>query len=232
MAKGFNSRSIPDWTLDGIEAAFDEWMELSGEWLQTAPEYLLTVKVAQKLREEIPAAKRTLLMEPHVGTTLAKAGGIQRGPNAEKLRSNGRFDIVLGHGDGRPRMLIELKNPHWTPMGEVALKDLHRICRALLQGKNKTQLYGGVFAFYTSSGVPLKKDPTARERLQRKWVDKWEPALKDWEWAKSSAKRYRSHLTISVQARIHEVPMDGEQHAWAAVGVSIFRKPRKKAAKV
>ena len=229
MSRGFDTKNVPDWVLNGIESAFEEWMEMSGEWLKTAPEYLLTVSVAQTIKNAVPAGQRTLLMEPHVAKTLDEAGGVQRGPKATKLRAGGRFDIVLGHGDGRPRTVIEMKNPLWTPMGKAALNDLHRICRALLQGRAKTQLYSGVFAFYTSSAVPKRKDSSAQERLNRKWVKDWEPALLNWDWAGSDKTRYNTHLKLSVKARIHERSMNGAMHAWAAVCVHITRKPKTRA---
>lgn len=224
MSRGFDTKRVPGWVLDGIESAFTDWMEMSGEWLKTAPEYLLTVRVAQTLQSTIPAGKRTLLMEPHVAKTLDDAGGIQRGPKATKLRAGGRFDIVLGHGNGRPRTVIEMKNPLWTPMGKAALNDLHRISRALLQGRAKTQLLSGVFAFYTSSAVPKRKDISARERLERRWVREWEPALQTWDWAGAAKKRYSKHLRLSVKARINEMQMNGALHAWAAICVQITRK--------
>jgi hypothetical protein len=227
MSRGFHSANLRGWVLEGIESAFDEWQEMSGEWLKTAPEYLLTVKVAQTLKTAIPAEQRTLLMEPHVAQTLADAGGVQRGPNAAKLRSGGRYDIVLGQGNGLPRAVIELKNPLWTPMGAAALNDLHRICRTLLQGKSATQLYTGLFAFYTSSAPPVRKDISAATRLERKWLSEWVPKLKSWEWAGSSQVKYSSHLKISVEAKIHELPVGKAVHAWAAVCVQITRQPRR-----
>lgn len=228
MSKGFPSAQLSGWVLDGIEAAFDDWLDMSGEWLKTAPEYLLTVKVAQRLTAVIPSSKRTLLMEPHVASTLAEAGGIQRGPKATKLRSGGRYDIVLGHGNGVPRAVIELKNPLWA-RGIAAYSDLDRICHSLLQGKAKTQLYTGLFAFYTSSAQPAAKDGSAKERLQRKWGDEWHKELQSWDWAGKHKSKYRRNLKIGLTARIHERGHDGKTHAWAAVCVQITRKPRPKA---
>jgi hypothetical protein len=228
MSKGFPSAQLSGWVLDGIEAAFDDWLGMSGEWLKTAPEYLLTVKVAQRLTAAIPASKRTLLMEPHVASILADAGGVQRGPKATKLRLGGRYDIVLGHGNGVPRAVIELKNPLWARDG-AAYSDLDRICHSLLQGKAKTQLYTGLFAFYTSSAQPATKDASAKERLQRKWVDEWRQELQSWAWAGKHENRYRKHLKMGLAARIHERVFGAETHAWAAVCVQITSKPRRKA---
>jgi hypothetical protein len=229
MSKGFPSEKLPGWVLGGIESAFDEWIEMSGEWLQSAPEYLLTVKVAQKLKRVIPASKRTLMMEPHVASTLADAGGIQRGRNAAKLRAGGRYDIVLGHGNGLPRAIIELKNPLWN-RGGIALKDLDRLCHSLLQGKAHTQLYTGLFAFYTSCAQPVKKDRNAKERLKRMWVTEWERELQAWAWAGTNRSKYSKDLKVAVTARIHERAFDNGEHAWAAVCVQFTRRPAPKPA--
>lgn len=109
MSRGLQTKLVPFWVAKGIEAAFKEWEEMSGEWLWTAPEYFLTVKVAQQLRKAIPASQRTLLMEPQVSHVLESAGGVQCGPKAVHLRIGGRLDIVLGHGRGTPRVVIELE---------------------------------------------------------------------------------------------------------------------------
>lgn len=229
MSKGFSSAQLPGLVLTGIEAAFNEWLEMSGEWLQSAPEYLLTVKVAQVLTAVLPSAQRTLLMEPHVASTLADAGGVQRGPKASKLRAGGRYDIVLGHGNGLPRAVIELKNPLWV-RGRIAQKDLDRICHSLLQGKAKTQLYTGLFAFYTSSAPPITKDKSAKARLERKWNKEWARELQSWAWAGANQARYSKHLNIAVTANIQERAVGRAEHAWAAVCVQITRKPRQKSA--
>lgn len=228
MSNGFDTKMVPQWVAEGIEAAFDEWLEMSGDWLWTAPEYHLTVKVAQRLREAIPFSKRRLLMEPHVASILEDAGGIQRGPNAKKLRDGGRFDIVLGHRNSLPRTIIELKSPAWHPMGKAAKSDLHRICRALLQGAASTQLYSGILALYTSSATPKAKDISAKDRLLRKWIREWRPSLQSWKWALSDQHRYKRLLNINVGAKVHELSKGKETHAWAAVCVQITRKTRAK----
>lgn len=231
MSKGFKTRMVPLWVAQGIEAAFEEWYEMSGDWLRTSPEYHLTVKVAQTLQAQIEPGRRTLLMEPKVAEVLKDAGGVQAGPKAKKLRHGGRFDIVLGHADARPRVLIELKNPLFVPMGHHAKADLHRICDALLHGKLKTQLYAGVFAFYTSSGCPKTKDPSALARLYRRWLVEWRPKLQSWEWAGQHQKKYERNLKIDVGVRAYEKLVGRETHAWAAVCVQVVRKPKRHLAK-
>lgn len=222
---------VPFWVAKGVERAFDEWESMSGEWLRTAPEYFLTVKVAQYLRKVIPASQRTLLMEPEVSTVLKDAGGVQCGPKAKHLRIRGRFDVVLGRSDGRPRVVIELKNGVYNRMGDGVRLDLHRLCHALLHGGELTHLHTGILALFTSRRPPRsRKDATARAYLERRWLTEYRCILQDWKWAGGNRARYARELAIDVGIRLHEREFDGQMHAWAAVVVQIRRKtPSQKA---
>ncbi len=227
MSRGLQTKFVPLWVAQGIEAAFREWEEMSGEWLWTAPEYFSTVKVAQHLRKVIPASQRTLLMEPQVGQVLESAGGVQCGRKAAHLRVDGRLDIVLGHGNGTPRVVIELKNGSYLRMGDGVRADLHRLCQALLHGKHHTQLHAGVLGLFTSTRPPrTKRDATARAYLERRWLLEYRPMLQSWRWAREKRAQYARNLRIEVGLRIHEREHDGETHAWAVVVVRINRKPR------
>lgn len=227
MSRGFDTRKVPLWVAQGIESAFLEWKELSGQWLHTAPEYHLIVSVAQRLRKTIPKSQRTVLMEPAVKRTLKAAGGVQCGRKADGLRNNGRFDIVLGHADARPRVVIELKNPVWEPTLHAVYKDLRRIGHTLLHGPDKTHFQSGVFGFFTSSAAPKRGNETAGERLCRKFAGDWSSELKEWGWAESHhRKAFREKLLIEVGARVYAVPQRSGEEAWAAVCVEMRRRPR------
>lgn len=234
MSAGLRTTQVPSLVLKGISLAFTQWENMSGgEWLHTAPEYLVTVKVAEVLRKSIPATQRTIWLEHGVAKALKQAGGRQPGRKPELLRVDGRFDIVLAHANQKPRTIIEIKCPMWQPNNagpSGPRADLHRICRSLLHGKEKTQLYSGVLGIFTSSAPPLSgADTSARARLQRKWGVEWQEALRTWEWAGRHGHRYRKHLNINVTTSVHQVSVDGDEHAWAAVAVEIFRRatPRK-----
>lgn len=225
MSRGFDTKLVPLWVAQGIEASFKEWEEMSGEWLRTAPEYFLTVKVAQHLRKVIPSERRTLLMEPQVSNVLDTAGGVQCGPKAKHLRIGGRMDIVLGHGNGKPRVVIEVKNGIYLRIGHGVRADLHRLCQALLHGKQHTQLYSGILAIFTSIKPPrTRRDPTARAYLERRWLREYRPLLQSWAWAGEKRGQYEKSLGINVGLRIHERVHAGETHAWAVVVVRVRRK--------
>jgi hypothetical protein len=225
MSRGFSTGAVPILVSKGVERAFDEWESMSGEWLRTAPEYFVTVKVAQYLRKVIPASQRTLLMEPEVSTVLKDAGGVQCGPKAKHLRIGGRFDVVLGRGDGRPRVVIELKNGVYLQMGDGVKADLHRLCHALLHGKQQTHLHAGILAMFTSRRPPrTHSDATARAYLERRWLTEYRPLLKAWKWAGRNRAKYRKQLEIDVGIRLHDREFDGQMHAWAVVVVRIRRK--------
>lgn len=229
MSAGFSTTKVPNLVIKGIGSAFRKWEDMSGgEWLRTAPEYLVTAQVAEELRKAIPSTKRTIWLEHGVATALKQAGGKQPGRVAELLRIDGRMDIVLAHANQKPRTVIEIKCPLWHPNtagpgGPRA--DLHRICRSLLHGRDGTQLYNGVLGIFTSTAPPRKgPDLTARARLERKWGSAWEKTLRTWEWAGRHGPRYRKFLNLRVVTEVREVPFGGEKHAWAAVAVEIFRR--------
>lgn len=226
MSAGLSTKEVPGLVIDGIATAFRQWEDMSGgEWLQSAPEYLVTVAVADALRKGIPSSKRTVWLEHGVARALNDAGGVQLGRKPELLRVDGRIDIVLAHANQKPRTLVEIKSPVWQPNHRGCRSDLHRICRALLHGKDGTQLYSGVLGLYTSSAPPRRgPDVSAKARLERKWGKAWERELQTWEWADKHADRYRKHFNIKVTRSLWEVKIDGEKHAWAAVAVHLHRR--------
>ncbi len=224
MSKGFSTDLVPILVAQGIEGAFHEWLDMTGKLLRTAPEYFVTVKVAQHLCAEIPAEQRTLLMEHEVSSVLRSAGGVQRGPASKHLRAGGRMDLVLGRADGRPRVVIELKNGLYLQMNQGVRADLHRLCHALLQGKNNTHLHSGLLAFFTSTRPPLtKRDSTARAYLRRRWLTEFRPLLQDWRWAGNKHSHYEKNLRINVGIRLHDLGPRGDKGAWAVVVVRVRR---------
>jgi hypothetical protein len=229
LSRGFSTKDLPIHVLKGIESAFKTWEDMTGDWLQSAPEYLVTVHIAEQLRRAIPPEKRKIWIEPSVQHVLKTAGGVQRGPKRAVLRVRGRCDIVLGHGSGIPRTVIEVKNPIWQPKSQHPVADLHRICSALLYKKDYTQLYSGVLAIFTSAAPPkIKKDATAKDYLLRKWDTEWRSYLKSWSWAGPHATAYDQRLRIDVHVKIHEREFDDGKHAWAAICVAVARNKQNK----
>ncbi len=224
MSKGLRTRDLPRWIRKGIESAFKEWMDMSGEWLNSAPEYLVTVHIAQQLRKKFDANQRSIFLEPSVSKTLEDAGGIQRGPNAKALRSTGRYDIVVGHKDMRPRAVIEVKSPLWNPMESTMKKDLARLCKTLLQNRDGTQIHSALMGIYVSSRVPERNDATAKDRLHRKWVVDMPEDLKKCEWAGAGKDRFLKNLNFKTHIHLYDHIVGDEKLAWGSVCIEITRK--------
>lgn len=163
-------------------------------------------------------------MEPSVTKTLEKAGGIQRGKNAKALRSTGRYDLVIGHQDMRPRSVIEVKSPMWHPMQKSMVSDLQRLCKTLLQNKNGTQILSALLAMYVSSKQPHRKDETAEARLKRKWQIQMPRDLMACDWAGHNKKRFLNNLNFQTHTHISPYTAADGLHAWGSVCIAITRK--------
>jgi hypothetical protein len=224
MSKGLRTRDLPKWVHKGIASAFNTWLDMAGEWLNSAPEYLVTVSIAEQIRRNVDANQRTVLLEPSVSETLKKAGGIQRGKNAEKLRHTGRYDIVIGHKDMRPRAVIEVKSPRWHPLDKPMRSDLNRLCKTLLQNKNGTNIHSALMAIYVASRAPTRKDETARSRLERKWALEMPTNLKDCSWA-TNKLQFSSNLNFRVHTKFYDYESTDGKFAWGSVCIEITRKP-------
>lgn len=132
-------------TLDGIIKAYKTYFKWSGEqWLWNAPEYLLTVKIAENIAN-IDKSKFVTL-EDNVKTTLAHAGAVGQGRTSSKLRGNGRFDIVVWWAKTDPRAVIEVK--HRVYMYQNIEEDINRICHTLKRKSNNSSINCGIMAFY------------------------------------------------------------------------------------
>ena len=84
---------------------YEKWSD--GEWLWNAPEYLLTIKIAESIREQY--RKNCLTLEDNVDYILDSANAKGRGRVANDIRKNGRSDIVLWE-KRQPKVIIEVKN--------------------------------------------------------------------------------------------------------------------------
>ncbi len=140
----------------GIRRAYQDYPVLSELDVKEAPEYYLTVKIADELKK----LKLFVDLECSVKTTLKLAGAVQPGPIPTKLRGNGRFDFVAHSLGNKPRFLGEVKHP----VGVISRldKDLERICGVLNHGRSNS-FQSGVIAFYAFK----KKRAGSVEALQK-----------------------------------------------------------------
>lgn len=221
MSRGIPTNRVPEVVVDGIKEAARQWFEMSGSYLQTAPEYMLTVVVAQQLMADIEAGKRTLFMESRVNSTLKDAGGVKRGKRAVQLRHElGRFDIVLGNRAGVPRVLIELKTRfRYGSRLTGAAADLDRMCHSLLHG-NETNIHMGIFAAFVFTKQPARKDSSTGDRLRRQWQDGWCKEIRSWSWA-DRPKRWSELLAIKP---LLTVLYEDNDVSWGVITATVKRK--------
>lgn len=191
--------------ISGIENAQVDYSSWSGgDWLWTAPEYLLTTSVAREIMS-IEGSK-LMTLEHSTKGVMSDAGAVTRGGIPKKTRPDGRVDIILWRANGEPRGVIEIKN-QVRSFSRIS-DDVERIHKILHKNHNGSSFQFGCVAFYTSAKTDKKGG--ALEKLN-----------KTFESIKKSARKKESEV-IKVklyQSKIYEV----ENSAWAAACL-VFRK--------
>ena len=109
MSKAISIEKIIEATLDGIDESMNIYQKWSGgEWLWNAPEYLITVKIAENIANL--DGNKYITLEDNVDYILDVSNAKAKGQISDLARKNGRSDIVLWWADGTPRAIIEVKN--------------------------------------------------------------------------------------------------------------------------
>ncbi|MDD3450519.1 hypothetical protein [Sulfurimonas sp.] len=135
-------------TLDAIIDTHETYLEWSGnEWLWNAPEYLLTVKIAEKIANI--DKNKFVTLEDNVEKTLHSSNAKGTGRVPSKIRANGRFDIVVWWAKGDPRAIIEVK--HRVYKFANIEEDVNRICETLNRKSSESSIRCGLIAFYMNS---------------------------------------------------------------------------------
>ena len=152
---------VVDAVHNGISVAQEKYVSWSGgNWLWLAPEYLMTVAVAEELF--VCGGAGYVTLEDSVRGTLANAGGVKAGAPKKSTRISGRCDIILWHGNGSPKAAIEIKN---QISGFPTLKnDIARL-EGMLEKKSSTLSYG-VCGYSLSRGTSNTK--AGFEKLESK----------------------------------------------------------------
>jgi len=151
-------------TLNGIDEAMETYYEWSGgEWLWNAPEYFITVKIAENIAEI--EGNKYITLEDKIDNKVLEYTDFnlkkKRLKQASKdARTNGRGDIIFWRANGTPRALIEVKNG--VQNITVLLKDIERI-RTILHTQSTIDF--GLIAFYSSQEY---KTGNADEKLKNK----------------------------------------------------------------
>ena len=132
---------IANAVVSGIEDAEVEFRHLCGEPLKLAPEYLVTVNVARKIRAASDSFKVDL--ERAVDAALKGAGSSKPGTRATSERRDGRFDILVTEHERR-LCIVEIKNPTcW----QKTIHDMERLRATLLHATWGSSICLGVIAF-------------------------------------------------------------------------------------
>lgn len=100
---------------------YEDWT--GGEWLNTAPEYLLTTYVAESIGKL--DGSHYVSLEYSTSSTIAEAGARGRGKLPRDMRPDGRVDLLIWNGRPAPRGVIEIKNRN--PRFNRLKKDVERI---------------------------------------------------------------------------------------------------------
>jgi len=145
MSKVVSQDKIIEACLDGIEESFSLYKQWSGgEWLWNAPEYLMTVKIAEEISKI--SQNQLVTLEDNLEYLLDVAGANRKGIIFEDIRGNGRSDIVLWWVNRTPRAIIEVKN---SVYGITKIdKDICRIKSVLKQEKRYSKIQFGIVTFY------------------------------------------------------------------------------------
>lgn len=150
---------ILDSCIAGIKRSFKEYKKWSGgEWLWKAPEYLITVNIAKSLAKI--NKPKFITLEDNVKYILDMANAKIKGPLKQKVRGNGRSDIVLWWGKGSVRGIIEVKNRVFS-INHI-LVDVERII-GILEKDSDIEL--GAIAFYVDKHFEVKN---AQDTIENK----------------------------------------------------------------
>lgn len=162
MSKAISIEKIIESTLNGIDESVEVYKKWSGgEWLWNAPEYLITVKIAENIANM--DGSKYITLEDNVDYILDLSNTKGKGEVSDSARANGRSDIVLWWANGTPRAIIEVKNAVFR-LDKIA-QDIDRIQEVLKSEKLDTSLQFGLIAFYIDRGY---KTGNAKENIEQR----------------------------------------------------------------
>ncbi len=214
--------SIVRHALAGVYCAAEEWEEMSGEWLWTAPEYFTSTVVAQHLSRNLENSWITL--EWGTKGTLAAARSVPKPGRAHKsLDGSKRFDLVVFYGSSeRPRAAIEVKTRVATFETSLA-KDFDRLLTSVSEVHRGSCLSLGLQLVYLESG-PIgrgKKTPIMQ-------VESWSNEIQHLAKKRFDTVRHR-HPSVSLEMTRGQVkhPENPNAGAFMAMAISLANaRPR------
>ena len=161
--------AIKNGALKASKSSFNMTQDLSA--FRKAPEYLLTVKIAEEIAQKIKPAP--IHLERGLHKTLKDASARSNGPRSIEMKTNARVDVVVSYENGAPRALIEVKHPVNAAVKALYEKDVSRISRAVAASKKKGgTIKFGYFVFTVFAHAPKTVDmkparKSVRQRAER-----------------------------------------------------------------
>ena len=201
------------------QKAYEEWS--GGLWAWNAPEYLLTVYIAQEI-SRIEVKPFYLTLEQHVGQALREAGASE---DAVKSAGKQKYDIFVWWGGDIPRGIIEVKKQVNSFSGgstgyRGVKKDVYRIIESL---KATSSLRFGLIAYYTSCKFgekpPRKAEALIRERVEKISSDA-QKFVQDKKCKNLAFRRIAGKVNKYEDNTVGDSPND---HAWVAEVLVIWK---------
>ena len=183
---------------------YEAWT--GGDWLWHGPEYMLTTYIAKDVSRAMKLQTFYIVPERNVRVSVDEAGGVGRGKVSDRLRLNGKFDLLMLWANGSPRAIIEVKN---QIVSFAALEaDAARIVSVLQ--RERTTFRCGLIAFYTS-WVDSNIEP-AKVRLVNRVAE-----------VESAANGYLRAQNMKLQCHRGRVRVVGDS-AWMSHVLEISRR--------
>lgn len=197
----------------GIIKAHENYEDMAGISLYYAPEYLVTVSIANKIKS---LGECWVTLEGNVDETIRLSGSKRTGRPRSTIRKDGRFDVVLWFANGVPRAVIEVKHPLYLPT-DAFRKDILRMRDVLVSNRKA----GGSIefcslGFWMDAENPQRKHQSPEHRIQERYDRLVEEA--------KTLVSKESDITV----RLSEQPIikpyiseAGEPCAWAACCITL-----------
>jgi hypothetical protein len=207
MSQQISIDKIVKATLSGIKKSqiqYEKWS--GGFWLWNAPEYLITMNVANKISEI--AGPKYITLEYGSKSTIKDAGARGKGRLPKDVREKGRVDILLWWGNDKPRAVIEIKNYIYDI--KQYDKDIKRIRELLKLNSDQSSLQFALFCFCDSADDGVQK--SAKQKIIDKKVN-----IKN-----KIINILGGNFQVSMKStKIYEI----EDSAWCASCILIKHKP-------
>ncbi|WP_429041796.1 hypothetical protein [Aeromonas veronii] len=133
--------------LKGIRDAHEKYKEMSGGyWASWAPEYLISVCIAERIKNEVKDGY--VYLEYPVRDLMKEANALGAGRIREGVRPSGRCDIATANSERQLDGMIEVKNIRVSSLNYYHYGlDVERIIGVLSRQRKLNTLGFGIYCF-------------------------------------------------------------------------------------